>query len=240
MTANTIKLTKSEVAIGLVALFCLAIGVYRYVDHIKQEKAVAQLEAATTKQLADSLIMRLTSTYPVKDSLEAALKAANTLNGELIAAVRLHVLQRDTVVKHDSLPTAVAQDQGRVAQFEDSTFAGTIKGIVTAPPYPAPLGIQYQLVRPPFDPTIAFVRVGNRTAVAVNWRGEKVQVIAPYAKEPPKREPWAGGFAELDYTPLFQQLYAAAGGRVKIMWNLQVNAGINTRGEVFTRLRKEF
>jgi hypothetical protein len=64
----------------------------------------------------------------------------------------------------------------RIARFRDSTFAGIINGVITAPPDSGPIGITYQVIRPAFTPTIAFIQTSGQPLVVVSWRGERVEL----------------------------------------------------------------
>ena len=92
------------------------------------------------------------------------------------------------MVVHDTVPTEVQPDGGRTAVFRDSTWAGVITGTMMAPPFPAPLGIAYEVHRPAFSPEIAFVRVGDTVAAVVGWQGESVKLSVP-AWLAPQEEP---------------------------------------------------
>lgn len=155
-----------------------AYGMYR---HEQQQRVLAELALVGQKQLNDSTAARLALSILQRDSVGGLLDAAHKLNGKLVAALRIHVAAKDTLVAHDTLATTMV-DSVRRATFVDSTFAGTIAGTITAPPAPAPLGLTYTLTRPAFDPEVGFVRVGDRTVAVVTWRGEKFTINAPYAK----------------------------------------------------------
>lgn len=150
----------------------------------------------TLRALNDSTLAQLTSSNLDRSELRGVIAASKELNGELIAAVRLLVKKRDTTVIHDTLPTEVRPDSTRTAVFKDSTFAGRITGLITAPPCCGPLGISYKLERPEFSPSVAFVQKGDEVAAVVTWQGEKVELVAPFARIPvaePRLRPFVEG-----------------------------------------------
>jgi hypothetical protein len=85
--------------------------------------------------------------------------------------VEIPVPQYDTVVVHDTLPTHTDSSGTRTAEFHDSTYVGTLDGLVTAPPT-GPLGIQYQLTAPAFNPTFTL----TTDSAFVDWRGRRYGV----------------------------------------------------------------
>lgn len=188
---------------------------------------------------------RLAETELRRDQYAEQLKAADKLNGELVVAIRLKVPRRDTLLVHDTLETTVMVDGSRRADFRDSTFAGVLHGTVTAPPYPAPLGLQYTLTRPAFSPSVGLVRVGQRFVATVEWQGEHVEVDAPYADaelvRPPRFSPWVELLTDPGLT-----LTARAGAQVRVGWGMSMQAALDQRfttGEslrVLAGIRKEF
>jgi hypothetical protein len=141
----------------------------------KQTKINATQEAILASDKAD------------KSILQGQLAAAKQLGGTLVAGVSLKVPERDTVIVHDTIPTTATPDGSRTAAFADSTFAGKLEGKITAPPFPAPLGLSYTLTRPAFNPTIGFVMVDGQPVAVVEWVGEKYEIKGAYLRLPPEK-----------------------------------------------------
>ena len=203
-------------AIGLAAVISLAYGVVHAIQKFRSEKqrrVVAELQLEGQREIAQDLQARLTLGDIARDSVGQALIAEKQLNGKLRAALTAHVAARDTVLVERPLETDTT-DQTRTAHFRDSTFAGVISGTVVAPPFPSPLRIGYQVSRPEFNPTIAFVQVGERMVATVYWQDEHVEVQAPYWKPEAYTSPIQlfveGGYGN-----------NGLGGRAGPLWNLR-------------------
>ena len=230
---------KNKLYLIFVGVLLLVGGIQTYrLNHALTEKSEIALQFSHAKQIDSVTQARLALSEANKDSLQLALTAAHELNGKLVAAVRVHVAARDTLVVHDTLPTTLAQDSTRTAKFTDSTFAGRIEGTVTAPPCCAPLSVTYALHRPEFNPEIGFVRVGNSYVATVSWQGEQAQASAPFFTPPPKKLPWlgyfAGGFINQD-----RVVYGRGGVEVRTPLAYG-QAGLDTRGEFFAGLSKSW
>jgi hypothetical protein len=148
------------------------------------------LEIAHQKRVNDSTVAQLTVSRAQNDAYAGLLDATNVIHGALIAAVKVRVAPRDTVILHDTLLTALLPDSTRTATFRDSTFAGTITGTVTAPPCCQPLAVDFRIHRPAFEPSIGFVQRGSRTVAVVVWQGEQAEIATPpfsLIPPPPKR-----------------------------------------------------
>lgn len=234
------------VAIAVIVLGLLGFLGYRYIEKLKQDKVIAELQLIGQKQLNDSTVARLAVDQNTIAGLNSTVKS---LHGKLIAAVTVKVPARDTTIKHDKLPTTMANDT-MFASFMDSTFAGIIKGTITVPPWPDSLRIKYTLSRPAFSPTIAFVQVGNRVVAVVSWRGEKVTIESPYALGSKPGLRWFGGFVEGNYslnkekivdpTDRRDRIYGRGGLRITPIRQLDLQAGYDTRKELFVGARLSF
>lgn len=230
---------------ALVAIACVFGGI-RYIQNVRAENTRLELEMHNERTLKDGAQARLAINAIERDSLSHLLVNAKELNGRLVAALRIHVPERDTLIVHDTLPTNLAADSTRTAEVHDSTFAGRVDGMITAKPCCAPLEFQYTLTRPAFDPEVGFVKVADRYVAVVNWQGEHFQVEAPYFLQPKKPLPFLGYFAEGGVgvyeqdTSLRYRIFGRGGVVVRgpAYWGLQ--GGLDTRKELFLSLRKDF
>jgi len=140
-----------------------------------------------------------THTTTIRTELPAR-EIAQGVHGSIVASAQLILPARETVIVHDTVattrvvtrivaslpqprtalpPTGIAPSLSpspltRTASFRDSTFAGIISGVITAPPDPAPLGITYHVTRPLFNPTIAFITTTSHPLAVISWQGEHV------------------------------------------------------------------
>ena len=232
-------MTFMKFVVVLAVVGFLGFGYYKYQDALAG-KALAELMIAEQRQLNDSTAARLASTVAAKDSLGAAFESAKELHGKVIAALRLRVPARDTVILHDLVTDSVSMDSTRYASFKDSTFAGTVEGTVTAPPCCANLTLDYKITRPEFNPTIAFVQVKDSIAATVTWAGEQVEIIAPYAHLPRAQKRF-GYWGEVRYDPVGKKGWEVqAGVQLKLPWNTSVVSGVSTDKTAFVGARKEF
>lgn len=223
----------------LVGLLLVAGGITRW----QYQRALAQntelaLRLSTEQHLNDSTTARLATTTVARDSLRGLVAAAKDLNGHLVVALRIAIAARDTHVVHDTLPTQLTTDSTRTATFADSTFAGRLEGTVTAPPCCAPLRLEYALHRPAFAPEVGIVRVGSSYVATVVWQGEQVHVVAPFFQPPPKKLSWLGYFVG-GYINQDKVVYGRGGLEVRTPLAF-LQAGLDTRGEVFTGLSKSW
>lgn len=191
---------RKPLLIGL-AVFGLVAGVaaaWKAFRTQQQKRVVAELALSTQLTVDSALQARLTVNTLARDSLAQALKAEKKLSGELRAALRIDIPARETLIVERPVPTDTL-DGIRIAHFRDSTFAGIISGTVTAPKYPAPLSVGYQVFRPAFSPTVAFVAIGDTVAAVVHWQGEEARITTPYWRSP-NRVKFLQGFVEINYT----------------------------------------
>lgn len=179
----------------------------------------------TVVRLNDSTLALLAQAEADRERLQGQLTAAETLNGTLLAAVKLRVARRDTLLVHDTLVTTLLADSTRTATFRDSTFAGVVEGTVTAPPCCAALGLTYQVTRPAFEPSIGLVRVGDQVVATVVWQGERAEITHAFATPgllPPKR-----------FSPFVDVLYAPGGMVLGGGATLRLTRGVHAVGAVY-------
>jgi hypothetical protein len=199
----------------------------------KSARVIAELQLNGQMIITESVQGRLTVAEYERDSVVNLHEAAEAAHGELVAALRLRIAQRDTVVVHDTIPTMVLEDGTRIATFDDSTFAGRIEGTVTAPPYPAQIGIRYTLTRPEFTPEIGFMQLDTAFVALVSWRGENYRIESPYFRPPPRPDRLLGGFLEAAWHPVAlvgedsveARVSARAGLLLRLPWRFKIQAG---------------
>ena len=210
------------------------------INKAEHARVVAQLEARIQRQINESTYARLTTSQADKEALKRLLEASEELQGKLVAGLVLHFVQKDTVVQHSALPTTQT-DSTRTATFKDSTVAGDIEGIVTAPPCCAPLGISYRLTRPAFDPAVGFVQVGDTIAAVVSYRGEHVEIRSPYMVPRAKKGlQTLHGFGAGYFDPLDRTVEGRAGIELNATNNWWLQAGGSTSTGLFLGIQKSF
>lgn len=219
---------------------------YKYIEHERQARVVAELALVGQKQVNDSTVAKLTRADVDKVRLAGALEAAHALNGRLIAAVGIRVPARETIFVDRALPTTVdTTDKSRTATFKDSTFAGIVTGTVTAPPYPDPLRVQYSVLRPEFSPSVGLVQVGDTVVATVTWQGEHVDVQAPFYHVPKPPVDRVGAFLEADYGVMGARGLTLRGGAfLQPLRGLKLQASaqqeIGDSASIRVGVRKEF
>lgn len=188
-----------------------AIGWYH--EHAK--RAVVTEDLHTQRRINDSTVAKLAVAEAANKSTQALILASKQLGGKPLAGFRILVPERHTVVVHDTLPTTRLVDSTRTASFEDSTFAGRIKGTVTAPPFPAALGVSYELFRPAFSPTVGFVERDGKAIAVVTWAGENVEIDAPFFRD--RKQPRLNRTAQVAYDVLSQAPVVGGGVAFRVV-----------------------
>lgn len=203
----------SSKALLILGAFCvLALGVWSANRAWVEYRTQSAQELADAKQLNDSTQAILARTRVERDTLKALYTATKALNGELVAAVKIKVAQRETVFIHQKIETTLHADGTRTATFKDSVAWAKLEGTVTAPPQ-GDLGVRYKLTRPAFEPSIGFVKSGDAYLAVVTWQGEKVELTSPYVNIPPP-EPFFVPYARAAWSPFGAGL-AGAGAQIK-------------------------
>lgn len=218
-------------------------GIHGWLD-MRDQLRVAGMHLEKQKRINDSTVAVLTVERASSDTLAGVLRAADELQGKLLAGLKIKIAARDTAISHNQLETKVGVDSTRTAKFSDSTFAGTIEGTVTAPPCCSPLALDYRIHRPSFEPSVGFVQEGNRQVATVVWQGETAQIEGAFMNIPkaPRR---FGTYLEGGWTP--GGYVGRAGAFVRPGWAL---SGYVAVGQYFEKnaqpakleagLRKEF
>lgn len=182
--------------IAIVALLAIIAGLATELH--RKPPPQAWVTADTVRVLSDSGKALLAAANDRADSYRSLYDAAEKLNhGKLVAAIAIEVAKQTAHIVHDTLVTQM-RDSSRWASFNDSTFAGTINGVVTAPRFPGALQIDYTITQPAFEPKIGFVRNGTQYTAVVVWRGQNFTPVAPFFTAPPPPRPklfgwWAEG-----------------------------------------------
>lgn len=225
--------------IGVLIALGLIVGAYRYHQWVWGKVHAAEASEGIQKRINDSTVILLSNERLNKERLQTIVDAGNYINGKPVAGISITIPQRDTVIKWDTLETRTTVDEWRTAKFEDSTFAGTVVGTITAPPCCAPLGLEYTITRPEFSPQIGFVKRGQSVYGVVSWRGEEVEITASYYKLPPAPPKTIGYWAEAGVN-FEQQYYLRGGMALRLPLHIQAQAGVDTRGELFAGIRKDW
>ena len=175
-----------------VAIGALSFGVLEGAETFKAwmeaERAKERAEGVTMA-INDSTVGKWTKLRVERDSLKASLDAAEALNGELIAALRIRT-KPDTVFVYDTIYATTFEEIAgvgirRTASLTDTTDMGIeLMFTATAPADPhAPLALGYQVMVPSFTPEIGFVRTDEGVVATVTWANQDFTVEAPYFKE---------------------------------------------------------
>lgn len=229
-----------QVVLGFAILIAVAVwyGTQR-ISRAEQAAIVAELKNNFQKQVNDSTLARLATSQADKKALQGLLETANELNGKLVAGLVVHVPPQNTTIDHPELPTQVI-DSTRVASFKDSTVAGNIEGLITAPPCCAPLGITYNLTSPAFDPAVGFVQIGDTIAAIVQYRGQKVEIRSPYALPRPASPHRIRGFVSGYMNPFTSALEGRAGLQADVTNRWAIEAGGSTKTAAFVGVKNTF
>lgn len=152
--------------------------------------------------------------------------------------VTITVPRRDTVIVHREIPTTQDSVGTRHATFRDSTFAGVISGEVTAPPT-GPLGIAYQILRPPFNPTFTLT---NDSAI-VAWQDERAAVAYTPAPPPPpvvinQRLPLVGTTYSVGTTAGLDAYRLTAGVALRPLSGISLTAELEQHVDIGARLER--
>lgn len=208
------------VLVAGVALFT-GYKAYQKYNAERDARIIAEFKLQGQIQLTEWTAGRLAQAEVDRQEMRELVEASNKINGKLLATVGILIKQRDTTLAHPELPTE-ASEGTRTASFADSAFGVRVKGTVNAPPYPAPLGIQYQFTRKPFNPTVGFTQVGDSVVALVNWEGEEFEIRSPsYQPMKPKIDRF-GAFVEGNYAPFHDEAEGRVGGRLTAgKWHMQ-------------------
>jgi hypothetical protein len=185
--------------VGGTLLVALGISAVRHYQH-----RIATLEASVRveRALKDSANFKEAATRADRDQYRTLLDIARTLGGKPVAGGTVVVRGRDTVVVHDTVPTALASDSTRTAHFHDSTSYVVADGTVVAPPCCAPLRLTYTLKPVPQRAQLLITRVGDRyvATAAVNGDTTTSTVDAPFyvPPAPPRWERYVSAFVDPD------------------------------------------
>lgn len=118
-----------------------------------------------------------------KDSLADALRTANDLNGQLIAAANIHIRPRPV---HDTIFIAgpdTSSGDILTYTFSDTTNEGVLDGVATLiPPPPYSFGMEYRFSSAPLDITASLIGLKDgKSIIAVTYRGGSATITSPYS-----------------------------------------------------------
>lgn len=205
----------------VVGMFLVVVGIY--VKSIQNERdrakdALVELLVAhdATTRLNDSLVVRVAHDELIKDSLTGSLDLANKLNARLIAAAKISIIP-DTVyvAETPSIRETVDSVGVRTALFNDTSRVGILSAIVTIPPIPQPVTLDYTFRFKPIQLEIGLVETAKDHLVfGVTYTGGQTEVSVPYARLPDRR-PHIIGYVEGGYLPFNDK---AAFGRLGVSW----------------------
>lgn len=175
-------------------------------------RAAAELARDQVIQVNDSTRAVIAQLTADKEDLWALLDAAKSMDGKLVAGVRV-VIKRDTIyVPVREVVTVAHEDGSRTATKTDTLPGGYHLRIdATAPPFPAPLQLGYNLETPEFAPEVGFVQRGKAYYAVVTWSGQTYQVKGAFYRQPARRplRLVAGANGALHDTRVTGDLYTA-------------------------------
>lgn len=171
MTTGRTNLVFIIVAVAILA------AALRWGWHERQLRMVAEFGYKTQGPVTKTTDAVITSSdWSTKRQLGELNKAARVMGGNLVSGVIVEVPAQSVTIKHDSL----ILDPNRSASFKDSTFAGTLTGVIVVP-IEGPVGLNYTLSRPPFAPQVGFVEKDGVTYALVSWQGQTYRMKTAYA-----------------------------------------------------------
>jgi len=226
-----------EHAVLVLAVIC-AVGLAVKL-HLAERDGQAAVAAAykTERALNDSTRVQLANAQAANRQLAALYGAATAMHGKLVAGVAIKVAKRDTVLIHDTLPTITTMDSTRTAGFQDSTFAGTITGVVEAPPFPSPIGVTYHVVQPAFRPEVGFVKVDGNYVAVVEWQGQRYTIDSPTWTPDAAAAPAGKRFVVYGdvLTDPALTITTRFGASLKVPWSLRLLGEVSQRWKVGDR-----
>jgi hypothetical protein len=181
---------------GVLPVWRIMVGAFLLLVTLGSMRACAEEQAArrSAERRAEQLIVlndstqaRLTRSESSRKELLALKDAARTLDGKLVAGVRL-VVRPDTVyVPIREVETVWLEDSTRVATLRDSTEGYYVTVTGKAPPT-GPLELGYEIITPEFTPQVGFVRRGSDYYAVVSWAGKRVETSEAFFRpERPRR-----------------------------------------------------
>lgn len=237
----------SGVIVAFVAIGALSFGVLEGAETFKAwmeaERAKERAEGVTLA-INDSTVGKWTKLRADKDSLQASLQAAEELNGELIAALRI-ATKPDTVFVVDTVWATTFEEVAgvgirRTATLVDTTDMGIeLTFNAEAPANPrSPLVLGYQVMVPSFTPEIGFVRTDEGVVATVTWANQDFTVEAPFFKEENNFDRLSlsagalvGVLANAGTTvPIYSNAYLALDVQTSESWKLRMPVGISNSG----------
>lgn len=178
-------LTAVVVGLGLIAL----LGDVQGVLEARTNARIAEARSQVILQINEATKARFAKHRADRDSLTQALEAAESLNGELVAALAIRI-PADTVyvpinpVETSFDTTSVGID--RYASISDTTDLGIQVDIEAHAPadQSLPLNLGYNLFLEEQRPEIAFIRNPEGVYVSVSWLNRTFEVESPYYQPP--------------------------------------------------------
>lgn len=145
---------------------------------------MAELRSQVTLELNEHTLARFAKHRLDRDSLSLVVAAADSLNGELVAALAIHT-KPDTITVVDSTSTDFTEtEEGtfRVAELADTTAMGIEIDIRAEAPadQTQPLTVGYTITVPSFRPEIGFVETAEGVFATVAWLNQNFTVESPF------------------------------------------------------------
>jgi hypothetical protein len=159
---------RSFTRLGLIAL---SVGIVVMGWMIWKDRP-APVPPSAPVQVNDSTQLLAAQLELARGELRALRDAAKQVHGKPVAGVRIEIRPETIYVERTNQPTDSLQDGTRIAKLVDTTKEGVqVEISASAPPSPAPLGIGYRLVLPPFAPEVGFILKDGRYYAVVTVPG---------------------------------------------------------------------
>lgn len=121
-------------------------------------------------QLNDSTVAVLASERVKRGQLQGLVTAAKAENGKLVAGMKL-LIALDSMRGHIEATPVVSVDSSlHVWQFHDSSAVRVFNATLTVPLFPKRPDLNWTVVPAPLEPSVGFVKIGDRFVATVTCR----------------------------------------------------------------------
>lgn len=212
-----------KAVLAVLAIVLVGLGVMRYVE-MKRAYESARQRSEVLQVINDSTEARVALLKRENGTLRALVDASKTMDGKLVAGVRI-VVKSDTVRVPTAPVTTELHGYERRAQVTD-TLKGGYQVTVTAvaPPHPGALQLGYNLVTPEFRPEVGFVQTKDGSVHAVvSWADQKFEIQDAFFVQKNRRLSVEAGVEQV-----LTQQDATVAGYVAAQYQLKDRLGVYT------------
>lgn len=152
-------------------------------------------------RINDSTVVVLAGKDAKIRELEGLAVAARQVNGRLVAGFKAHLELHAAsgAAEGSEAPADTASDSTRTWDFRSENPFGVLEANVAVPPYPRPPVLRYRIFPAAIEPSVGFVRVGQKYLAVVTCDVcSQVRVEAPFVdpaqlRPEPRLSRWVGG-----------------------------------------------